>query len=187
MKQCIICGEEGTRGLKFICCESCDLFIPNSIFWLAAKLVEEKTFKEGDGFLNDQNFTFTQDNWMFYSEVVERLNEVDKPLLVKSYVATYKVLKSQPSSDSVDLEVIQNICDPKDDGEVREGINLTHVLKTCEIIMWNSPEYPAQTPVQDLSKFPHECKECESPAYVSPIFRNNIECSNPSCKFFKKD
>jgi hypothetical protein len=149
------------------------------------KKVDEDTIEEGYGFLNDQNFTFTQDNWMFFSAVVDRLNEVDKPLLVKSDRVTYKVLKTKPSEDLIEVDLLQSP-DTRFLGEDGKS-KITHVLKNFEIIMWNSPEYPAQTPVQDLSKFPHECKECESPAYVSPIFRNNIECSNPSCKFFKKD
>jgi hypothetical protein len=80
MKQCIICGEEGNKDLMFGSCESCKMRIPWLIFRLAVKKVDEDTIEEGYGFLNDQNFTFTQDNWMFFSAVVDRLNEVDKPL-----------------------------------------------------------------------------------------------------------
>lgn len=41
-------------------------------------------------------------------------------------------------------------------------------------------------PSADLSHFPHTCRQCQAPAWVSPIF-GNIDCSNPTCSNFKKN
>jgi hypothetical protein len=37
-------------------------------------------------------------------------------------------------------------------------------------------------PVADKSKYPHICTQCGKDAYIGAM--NNIECSNPGCKFY---
>ena len=38
----------------------------------------------------------------------------------------------------------------------------------------------------DTDRFPDICPGCGSPAYTSPLFNSNGECSNPGCKQFDR-
>jgi hypothetical protein len=180
MKKCIICGEE-FENLFYWVCTDCSVF-PYGLH-LCRKGLKSITFADSidpycpNPWPNDEGFKFNQTNWMFFSTIVDRLNEINKPILVrdKTTKEEYIVRSSSPYVNVVHLIKPENIFSVY----IQPLKSLPDLF---DVKMWYDPDWA--TPSIDLSKFPQTCPApgCGSPAYIGG---NIIECTNSKCRYYK--
>jgi hypothetical protein len=88
MKKCIICGVEVNDPTTLsVACSDCDVF-PCGLY-LCKDKNESITFTDSidpycpNPWPNDADFKFDQTNWMFFSTIVDRLNGINKPIIIR--------------------------------------------------------------------------------------------------------
>ena len=119
---CIICSEPGSLNYAtYPLCDWCATNLPGDLCDVAGKTKGEALYYEsqsnGGGCaipLEALNFTYTQDTWMLFPPIIERLKDLNNPAKIKILVDNprsilhttgdiLKIISSDPNQNTLDV------------------------------------------------------------------------------------